>query len=375
MKLVGRYMVIILSGAVTACSGSKDAASSALGGGFGSTVSAQFIDAPVKGLAFTTSSNANGLTMDQGMFSCKLGEVVNFSLKGFDLGQAACGETIFIHDLFAPEGISNYKWEQAAAVIQSFATGSTELDLSAVNSSSTDLSSLTYNNDDSLFDAAVQTKANEAAIPDTNHKTTNDAKTAADDSLADLISINDELKSALDNLVQNHFGYFIVNTELTSGTIFEGVEQCANYLDAWMDVEKSTVNSKDIYTLKPRKAISYNQLEDARSDVVCVDKPDSTCRAVNNDLLPKKKTITGSDFAVASTANITDYQEITGLNLSSYLTASLATTTIDNFLDVTGTTIYNEMIVTDSPEGFPPKDYKIKCLYNLIIKTDGEEKK
>jgi hypothetical protein len=244
-----------------------------------------------------------------------------------------------------------------------------------VNSSSTDLSSLTYNNDDSLFDAAVQTKANEAAIPDTNHKTTNDAKTAADDSLADLISINDELKSALDNLVQNHFGYFIVNTELTSGTIFEGVEQCANYLDAWMDVEKSTVNSKDIYTLKPRKAISYNQLEDARSDVVCVDKPDSTCRAVNNDLLPKKKTITGSDFAVASTANITDYQEITGLNLSSYLTASLATTTIDNFLDVTGTTIYNEMIVTDSPEGFPPKDYKIKCLYNLIIKTDGEEKK
>lgn len=285
-------------------------------------------------------------------------------MKGFDLGQAACGETIFIHDLFAPEGISNYKWEQAAAVIQSFATGSTELDLSAVNSSSTDLSSLTYNSDDAAFDAAVLTKANEAAIPETTHKTTNAAKTAADESLADLISISDELKSDLDNLIQNENAQFILKAELTSGTTFQGVEQCANYVDALMEVEKSNVNSKDIYTLKPLKAIIYIQSADANADVTCVEKPDSTCLAANNDLLPKKKTITGSDFAVAATAYITDYQGIAGLNLSSDLIVSMTKTGSGNNLNIGGT-IYSEMIIADSPEGYPPKDFKIECLYNI----------
>ena len=358
-------MVIAGAGAMVACSGGGSGSSSSPGGGYGSAVSAQFIDAPVKGLAFSSPSNANGITGDQGKFSCKLGEVVNFSLKGFKLGQAACGETIFVHDLFAPVGVSNHKWEQAAAVIQSFATGSTVLDLSAVNATGTDLSSLNYNANNATFDTAVQTQVTTAAIAGTTHLTTANAQTAANQSLSDLTSISDDLKSDLDNLIQHESGEFILKAELSSGTTDQGQELCDKYLDALMKVEKSTVNTKDIYTLKPLRAISYLALSEANADVTCVNQPNN-CFSVSGAMLPNKKIITGSNFAVAAAADVDNYRGITDLNVNSNTILSMVTTGAGVNLKVGGT-IYNELTVRGVPQtgNQPPIGFKVKCHFNI----------
>ena len=94
--------VLVLPLALVACSGSKSGSSgSTLPGGFGNSIEAQFIDAPVKGLEVVSTSNPAGKTRAQGKFNCKKGEEVEFKLKGLALGKASCGDQIFVQDLFS----------------------------------------------------------------------------------------------------------------------------------------------------------------------------------------------------------------------------------------------------------------------------------
>jgi hypothetical protein len=110
---------------VTSCSKTPSGGS---GGSVSEFIDAQFIDDPVKGLEFVAASGNNGKTGNQGKFKCKKGEKVGFEIAGLDLGEAVCGERIFVDDLVSDD--PEHSPEQVAAIIQSFAIpGSVGLDL------------------------------------------------------------------------------------------------------------------------------------------------------------------------------------------------------------------------------------------------------
>jgi hypothetical protein len=344
-----------------ACSGGGGGGSAASGDGFGSTTSAQFIDAPVKGLTFTTSSNTTGTTGAQGKFSCLRGEIVNFSLKGLKLGQAACGEKIFVHDLFAPVGVSGHSSMQAASVIQSFATGTSELDLTAANASSLDLSTVTYGGG---FDTAVGNKVTAAAISGTSHKNIADASTAANASLAEHGEVDAAYGLALDGLIAAQSGRFKLKASLSSGTVVDGDQFCDSKVEALMEVSSSTYSGKKIYLLSPVQAISYNDAADANADVTCNNNSPTSCRELDGAMLPKTKIITGLKFDVASAGTLNDYI-LTGLNFSSYTVVSMAATVGADDVKISGT-FYNELTVLAKPAQAPVTvGQKIKCLYKI----------
>ncbi|WP_374001156.1 hypothetical protein [Bdellovibrio bacteriovorus] len=332
------------------------------GGGFGSAISAQFIDAPVKGLTFTTSSNSTGKTGSQGKFTCKRGEIVNFSLKGLKLGQAACGEKIFVHDLFAPVGVSGHTWSQAASVIQSFSTGTSELDLTAANSSALDLSSLVYGGG---FDTTVGNKVTEAAISGTEHKNIADAATAADLSLVEHGEVDSTFAAFLDGLIAEQGGQFVLKASLSSGTMVSNEEFCSKKVDTLKQVSSSTVSGKKIYTLSTVRAISYDEASEANSDVTCSSVTPTDCKAVEAAMVPNSKIISGPKFDVAAAATINDYLEVPGLNVSSYTVVSLVATAAVDDVKVSGT-FYNELTVLAKPSEVPLSvGQKIKCLYKI----------
>lgn len=126
----------------------------------GEYITAQFIDSPVKGLRFETESGVKSATGNMGLFRCKRGENVSFSLAGFDIGTGACADKIFIIDLYS--SIDDfYYWGRAAAVLQTFALNNSNfLDLSVINQAEVDLRNVghDYYLSDSSFSPALQLK-------------------------------------------------------------------------------------------------------------------------------------------------------------------------------------------------------------------------
>lgn len=57
------------------------------------TITGQFIDAPVQGLGYTCSSGATGTTNSDGEYTCNLGDNVTFSLGGVEIGTASVQTT------------------------------------------------------------------------------------------------------------------------------------------------------------------------------------------------------------------------------------------------------------------------------------------
>ena len=127
-------VLVALPFALVACG---DGGSSSSGGAGittpGASISSQFIDAPVKGLKYSIAGSTPGLTGDNGIFPCKVGEEITFEVKGRTIGKANCGEKIYIYDL---DGSDDEK-DAAAMLIQSLAKASGGvLDLTYFNDSS-----------------------------------------------------------------------------------------------------------------------------------------------------------------------------------------------------------------------------------------------
>ena len=132
-------VLVALPFALVACG---DGGSSSSGGGIvapGTSISSQFIDAPVKGLKYTIGATSDH-TGDNGIFPCKVGEEVQFSVHDKVIGTANCGEKIYISDVDPGSGNST---DAAAALIQSLSkTVGGVLDLSTFNADPVSLSSV-----------------------------------------------------------------------------------------------------------------------------------------------------------------------------------------------------------------------------------------
>jgi hypothetical protein len=79
--LAGLFMTLGL----TSCAGD-------VGDTTSDTVTGQFIDSAVGGLAYSCSSGNSGVTDSNGEYTCNEGDTVTFSINGFVLGSATTSE-------------------------------------------------------------------------------------------------------------------------------------------------------------------------------------------------------------------------------------------------------------------------------------------
>jgi hypothetical protein len=203
MKLYGTLVLVL---ALASCGSSNNGGGDGSGGGDASTpgasISAQFIDAPVKGLGFARSSSATsrtGLTGDDGRFDCKVGEPVSFFVRDLKIGNAVpCGSKIYIDEISNDRDLVI----GAAALIQSFATESGgTLDLSALNSTNVTLSGLSLT---TIDQGTIATKITESGLTRTA-KTRAEAETHVNQNLPSVRSSKLESQSGRgpENLVFN----------------------------------------------------------------------------------------------------------------------------------------------------------------------------
>lgn len=283
-----------------------NACSSGGGGGGGSSTAptqAQFIDAPVKGLSYTGSVSGSGKTGDNGAFSCIRGEQVKFSLKGLDLGYAACGEKVFVADLTSHT--SGYTWQKAAAVIQSFSnTSSSQLDLSAAGSSSLDLSSVTYT--DGSFDTTIANKV--PSVPGAVAVSTATATTNANNDMAAIISLDSSLESILSGLAGTDI---TIKGTLSSGTTFPGYgEQCWPYVKAKGQITKATYGAKDLYTFSISSPIGYAH-ESNTNGFDCGSN--NSCVKIDPRVVPSGKVIYSNNLdLIYSNDSVDNYEVVNG---------------------------------------------------------------
>ncbi len=140
--LLASASILALSSLIS-CGNGGDSGSS---GTDSPTISAQFIDSPVKGLNIEKASG-NTVTGVEGNFTCVLGEAVRFKIRDFMVGNGPCGNKVFLDDV-APVNA-----DRIAAVIQSLskpdaATGI--IDLSNIPENYTGLASIDVTSDSNL---------------------------------------------------------------------------------------------------------------------------------------------------------------------------------------------------------------------------------
>jgi hypothetical protein len=82
-----------------------------------SSITAQFIDSPVKGLNVERSISGNAVTGAEGKFTCQAGETVTFKLRDFEIGSSRCGKAIYLDEVAPPTTV-----DRIAAVLQSLST-------------------------------------------------------------------------------------------------------------------------------------------------------------------------------------------------------------------------------------------------------------
>ena len=91
MNLRNLILDLILLSVLTACNGGGGGGGGGSvpgGGGVGSvsTISAQFIDSPVKGLDVEGEKSGKKKTGEKGRFSCESGESITFYLRDLKIG-------------------------------------------------------------------------------------------------------------------------------------------------------------------------------------------------------------------------------------------------------------------------------------------------
>lgn len=301
--MFNRSLALLVAAPFFVVSCSKSGSSSGVGsnnsvGGFGSTITSQFIDAPVKGLKFKNEAGEISQTGEEGKFSCKRGELIQFTLGGLDLGYASCGQKIYVHDLASE--INGYGWEKAAAVIQSFSvTNAGVLDLSVVNQETLDLSGLAYTGS---FDAELINthSANASSLPTsgTAPVSTSVAASEANNALVADLQLPSQLELVLSGLASLGEKKITLQGTLVSGTTVEGEEWCGTSIDARATVS-TTVETNlrapfGVYTFSVDQAATYNGSAEASIDEDGVCLPENgDCEMASEDKLPKPKIITG----------------------------------------------------------------------------------
>lgn len=281
MQMKNLAVLVALPMALVACGGGGGGSSS--GGGIvaGSTIQSQFIDAPVKGLKVEKLSG-NSETGANGVFTCKSGEVVNFWLKeigagktGLFLGSATCGSKIYIDEIGANAN-------EAGALIQSLAVGDhntrTELDLSAFNATTFDVSSVDIDN---LTDGAITTLVSDVTTANPSllisDVTLNEARTHMNTYLPKL---DDAAMTKLALAAQN--GAWVTLNKV-SGT------DCIDKMSAKIRVAELAVDGKKSYRFSVEAALGHTIGDgldtDAEFEAACLDEENFYC--ISDPIAPR----------------------------------------------------------------------------------------
>ncbi len=305
--------VLVMPLALIACSKSnKGGASNGLAGGMGNIIEGQFIDAPVKGLSFVTSSST-GKTGDHGKFSCKRGESVEFKLGALSLGQAACGDKIFVQDLDSSD--VNHTWEKAASLLQTFSVpqdGGALLDLSEVDLSAAAIPA----SFPVTLDGAALASYLIGAVHPVGHTPVNvlpaAASTVANTALATHATVSSELAALFTAFGSNRTIY---------GKKIAGSNEC------WQGIvaKSSIVETAGVFKFSINSAFSYDSSEYAEGDVCTTENEEAyECHNASSSILPTNKIVSGSN--ITTMVKPQSYGGTTGNPGAISLTASLVGT-------------------------------------------------
>lgn len=242
MKHFGKLAVLSLAVLGAACGGSSGGGSSSVPG----LISAQFIDAPVKGLNIAKASG-NAVSGDRGIFTCSPGEQLTFSLRNLQIGVGPCGSKIFLDDV-ASSGTA----DAVATVLQSLSITNPAdglIDLTAIPANK-DLSIINLSAGETTVRSALSTIRSEITGVDfaplvtyteaRNHVNAQLAQNIPADLASDLAAIEGT-------------GIRLRATK-TSGPI----EDCWQYTDATMSVVSTGVSGVYRAEFDPESIISYD---------------------------------------------------------------------------------------------------------------------
>lgn len=321
---------------VTGCS----KASKSSGGS--SMIEAQFIDEPVKGLTYTAASNSSK-TGSQGKFNCIKGEKVGFKIAGLELGEAVCGEKIFVDDLVSD--VTDHSPEKVAAIIQSFSVGggSGELDLStAVDAMPADaLAALSFAGNDAAFKGNLETKVDaiKVEVPALASvivaKDPADMRSILDAAIAAYSDLSDAFKALLAEEAHSPSDTFdqivaadkimTLTGKLTSN---DPNDECYDYVQARVSVSQES--SGKPYKFVVHKTASFDAL-DAYDNLTNICKDPYWCDQGTE--FPAPKLITSSSISFFSKMAAEDF----GYSLSSETVAVLNASIEDEEFKITGT--------------------------------------
>lgn len=282
--------LLSMSALLIGCGGSSGG--SGTGGGGVSSIEAQFIDAPVKGLSFSSSSS-KGQTGNLGKFKCLRGEVVEFKMGNLVLGRASCGDQIFVQELISED----FSWDQAAAIIQSFAVpGSDQLDLSSVKIPN-EIAAI----DPADFDNTLATAHTAAAaivgqvanLPAAPVDVTT-ASNAADSSLAQYAD-NDSLSNELKAL----YSAFGTNRKLYGKLSSNSSTACWYGFTVDASIDQATVGGKTVNQFKVNSAIAFDDSSDVPNNICSPsNETEDNCENISSSLFPASKTLTSGAISV-----------------------------------------------------------------------------
>ncbi|TXD99389.1 hypothetical protein FUT87_03010 [Mitsuaria sp. TWR114] len=79
----------------------------------------RLVDAPVEGVSYQAAPSAiSGKTGANGVFSCKAGDTVSFSVGGVIVGSAACAATVAAADLAGTSALGDVKLQNRLVFLQ-----------------------------------------------------------------------------------------------------------------------------------------------------------------------------------------------------------------------------------------------------------------
>ena len=261
MKARSTFALCSVLAVLASCSGGGGSSSGLSASGSqipGSSISAQFIDAPVKGLGFQTASGVSGRTGNNGMFSCKAGELVTFKIHELVIGQSSCGSKIYIDEINTQTEVN-----KAAAILQSLTQESGGvLDLTPVLDSG-DLAELTGN-----ISAVTDTDGAIAAIvsavdPSLTPKTRAQAREHVNQNLPDFSDDDDFFNVSL-------LGEQGITLSKTSGH-----DECYDKVTANVEVREVMVGDKATYRLEVSRYVAHDEGLNLSESLICDEETQS----------------------------------------------------------------------------------------------------
>lgn len=269
---------------VVSCGNDKDSNRSS--SPFGSKISSQFVDAPVKGMNVEGSISKKMVTGDNGKFSCVNGEELIFRLANVEIGRTNCNSWIHLFDLEP-----TVAHDAAASMIQSLATGTSVLDLTAFNKlpEAKNLATTDFGNDGDIkgFYDSIKTK-----LPGTTYIDSLAAENKAKSNLKDLSKdpIFDKLVALTEGDLEAGNG---VPVKLKAASTNKD-DECFENVQVMLKVVPTDMgNGKKAYQLK---ITEYKAYDGATTPAGCDDTSDYDCAENPLSKYITGRTISGSEF-------------------------------------------------------------------------------